>query len=346
MSTKKTEEDISVKHGKQRGTLKNFVTYRRFGYITPDGDPGKEVFVTVKNLVGYTGDEYPYLPKGIPVEFAMVQDVKGWRAQEVSQPGGGKLVSVDEDPAKNYNKDKLYTGTVHFFNSRMGYGFITADVEEIEWEGVISESKKVTEEDDDGEEIAERLAASVWFPGEEIVGPIDVKKQLNVGDKVQFHVYIGDKGLGAGKVLRTLKSMKKRKKGDLPDARKKRKRKRKCVTKMADIDEYLNQNYRRALKVYFSKRDVSISTKYETDKDPEDDSLFLTTARTVGNEDNTVEGTGRAANKKASVKAAALDLILNLGLVSKEEHEQSQDSNKVQASDSMQSIGQFKPQKE
>jgi len=333
MSTIKTEEDISVKNVKQRGTLKNFVTYRGFGYITPDGDPGKEVFVTLKNLVGYTGNEYPYFPKGIPVEFAMVQDAKGWRAQEVSQPGGAKLVSVDEDPAKNYNKDVLYTGTVHFFNYRMGYGWITADVEEIEWEGVISESKKVMKEDDDGEETVERLAASVWFPGDEIVGPINVKKYLDVGDKVKFHVYNDKKGLGAGKVLRTLKSTKKRKKGYWSDARKKRKQK--YVTEMADIDEYLHGNYRGALQEYFSKRDISISTTYETDKDPEDDRLFLTTARTVGYEDDTVEGTGRATNKKASTKAAALDLILNLGLVSKEEHEQNQDSNKVRASDSM-----------
>jgi len=322
----KTEEDISIKHEKLRGTLKNFVTYRGFGFITPDGDPGREVFVYLKNLVGYEGNEYPYFPKGIPVEFVMVQDEKGWRAQDVSQPGGAKLVSVDEDPAKKYNKDLPYMGTVHFFNYQMGYGFIAADVEEIEWGGETSESKTVMEENDDGEETKERLAASIWFPAEEIVGPIDVRKRLDVGDRVQFNVYIDKKGLGAGKVLRTSKSTKKRKKGDWSVVWGK-KRRRKSVTEMADIDEYLNGNYRGALQVYFSKRDVSIRTTYETDKDPDDDKLFLTTARTDGYEDDTVEGTGRAASKKASTKAAALDLILNLGLVSKEEHEQNQDSN-------------------
>jgi len=322
----KTEEDISIKHEKLRGTLKNFVTYRGFGFITPDGDPGREVFVYLKNLVGYEGNEYPYFPKGIPVEFVMVQDEKGWRAQDVSQPGGAKLVSVDEDPAKNYNKNDLYTGTVHFFNYKMGYGFISADVEQIKWGGEISESKRVMVENEDGEETEERLAASVWFAAEEIVGPIDVRKQLDVGDKVQFHVYNDKKGLGAGKVVLTSKSTKKRKKGDWSDAWRK-KRKRKSVTEMAEIDDYLNGNYRGALQVYFHQRDVSIRTTYETDKDPDDDNLFLTTARTEGWEDDTVEGTGRAANKKASTKAAALDLIFNLGLVSKEEHEQNQDSN-------------------
>jgi len=326
MSMKKTEEDIPVKHEKLRGTLKNFVTYRGFGFITPDGDPGREVFVYLKNLVGYEGTEYPYFPKGIPVEFVMVQDDKGWRAQEVSQPGGAKLVSVDEDPGKNYNKDLLYTGIVHFFNYKRGYGFITADVEKIEWGGETSESKKVIEKNDDGEETEERSAASVWFAAEEIVGPIDVRKQLDVGDKVQFHVYIDKKGLGAGKIVLTSKSTKKRKKGDWSDLGRK-KRKRKSVTEMAEIDDYLNGNYRGALQVYFHQRDVSICTTYETDKDPDDDKLFLTTARTVGYEEDAVEGTGRAANKKASTKAAALDLILNLGLVTKEEHEQNQDSN-------------------
>jgi len=326
MSMKKTEEDIPVKHEKLRGTLKNFVTYRGFGFITPDGDPGREVFVYLKNLVGYEGNEYPYFPKGIPVEFVMVEDEKGWRAQEVSQPGGAKLVSVDEDPAKNYNKDVLYTGTVHFFNYKRGYGFITADVEKIEWGGETSESKKVMEENDDGEETEEKSAASVWFAAEEIVGPIDVRKQLDIGDKVQFHVYNDKKGLGAGKVLLTSKSTKKRKKGDWSDVGRK-KRKRKSVTEMAEIDEYLNGNYRGALQVYFHQRDVSIRTTYETDKDPDDDNLFLTTARTVGYEEDAVEGIGCTANKKASIKAAALDLILNLGLVTKEEHEQNQDSN-------------------
>merc|ERR1711920_705450 len=103
-------------------------------------------------------------------------------------------------------------------------------------------------------------------------------------------------------------------------------------TEMTKIDDYLNGNYRGALQVYFQQRDFSIRTTYETDKDPDDDNLFLTIARTVGYDDDTVEGTGRAANKKASTKAAALDLILNLGLVSKEEHEQNQNSNKVRTS--------------
>jgi len=322
----KTEEDISIKHEKLRGTLKNFVTYRGFGFITPDGDPGREVFVYLKNLVGYEGNEYPYFPKGIPVEFVMVQDEKGWRAQDVSQPGGAKLVSVDEDPAKNYNKNDLYTGTVHFFNYKMGYGFISADVEQIKWGGEISESKRVMVENEDGEETEERLAASVWFAAEEIVGPIDVRKMLDVGDRVQFYVYNDKKGLGAGKVLLTSKNTKKRKVGDWSDVWRK-KRKRKSITEMTEVDEYLNGNYRGALQVYFHQRDVSIQTTYETNKDPDDDNLFLTIARTVGYDDDTVEGTGRAANKKASTKAAALDLIINLGLVSKEEHEQNQDSN-------------------
>jgi len=326
MSSKKTKEDTSVKQEKLRGTLKNFVTYRGFGFITPDGNPEREVFVYLNNLVGYEGNEYPYFPKGMPVEFAMVQDAKGWRAEDVSQPGGAKLVSVEEDPSKNYNKDVLYTGTVHFFNYRTGYGYITADVKEIKWGGKTSESKKVTEENDEGEETEGRLAASVWFAAEEIVGPIDVRKQLDVGDKVQFHVYTDEKGLGAGKVLLTSKSTKKRKRGDWSDAWR-NKRKRKSVTEMAEINEYLNGNYRGALQVYFHQRDVSIQITYKTDRDPDDENLFLTTASTVGYEDDTVEGNGRAANKKSSIKAAALDLILNLGLVSKEEHEQNQDSN-------------------
>merc|ERR1712087_597064 len=95
----------------------------------------------------------------------------------------------------------------------MGYGFITTDVEEIEWEGVFAEPKKVVEESDDGEETRERLAASLWFPREEIVGPIDVRKQLDIGDKVQFHVYNDKKGLGAGKVLRTLRARKRGRNG-------------------------------------------------------------------------------------------------------------------------------------
>jgi len=321
MSTKKPEEVIE--HKRLRGTIKNFVTYRGFGFITPDGEPEKEVFVHLKDLVGYEGNKYPYLPKGIPVEFAMVKDERGCRAQDVSQPGGAKLVSVDEDPSKNYNKDVLYTGTVRFFNHQIGFGFITADVEEINWGGETSESRKVNLENGEGEETEARLAASVWFAAEEIVGPLDEKKKLDAGDKVQFNVYKDNKGLGAGKILLISKSTKKRKRGGRSRVVQKKK-KRESVKETVEIDNYLRGNYRGALQEYCHQRDASIT--YETDVDLNDSNLFITTARTVGYEDDTVEGTGRAPNKKAAIKAAALDLIFNLGLVSKEEHEQNQDS--------------------
>jgi len=318
MTSQRPEEVASVKQEKIRGTLKNFVSYRGFGFITPDDEPETEVFVYLKNLVGFEGNEYPYFPKGIPVEFVKVKDAKGWRAQEVSQPGGAKLVSVSEDPAKNYNKDVLHTGTVRFFNYKTGYGYIACDVEKIEWGGKTSESRMVMEENEEGEK-EERLAASVWFPAEEVVGSIDVKKQVDVGDKVQFHVYIDEKGLGAGKVLLTAKSTKKRKKGVWSGSWPKKKKKS-SIKEMAEMDTYLSGNYRGALQEYFNQRNANILTTYKSEKDPDNDDLFLTIGCTVGYKDDSIEGCGRGANKKASIKAAALDLILNLGLVSKERH--------------------------
>jgi len=266
MTSKGPEEVAPVKHEKIRGTLKCFVSYRKFGFIIPDGEPETEVYVNLKNLIGFEDNEYPHFPKGIPVEFVKVKDVKGWRAEEVSQPGGAKLVSVSEDPAKNYNKDVVYTGTVRFFNYRKGYGFITCDVEKIEWGGGTSESRKVMEENEEGER-EERLAASVWFPAEEVVGAIDVEKQVDVGDKVQFHVYIDEKGLGAGKVVLTSKSTKKRKNGGWSGLWPKRKKKS-SSKEMAEMNTYLRGNYRGALQEYFDQNANTLTT-YKSEKDPD-----------------------------------------------------------------------------
>jgi len=310
----------TVAKQKIRGIIKNFIPYRGFGFLTPDDEPDKEVFVYLKNLVGYEGNEFPFFPKGTPVEFIKAKDDKGWCAHEVSQPGGAKLVSAMEDPGKNYNRDVLYTGTVHFFNYRMGYGFINCDVETIEWGGKTSELKTfVKEQEGEGAEHETRSAASVWFTAEEIVGEVNVRKKLNVGDKVQFNVYIDEKGLGAGKVLLLEAASTQKRKSFWTVAGTKRRKKKKSVQEIAEMETYVSGNFRGALQIYFQQMKGGVQTAFDTEKDPNDD-CFVTTVRTIGHGDDLIEGTGKGANKKMSIQSASLDLILNLDLISKEKH--------------------------
>merc|ERR1719419_726798 len=301
---------------KIRGKVLNFIPPRGFGFIAPEDEPDKEVFFYLTDMVGYEGSEYPIIPKGTPVEFFKVWNARGWRGEQVSQPGGSKLEPVTEDPEKNYNRTVLYTGTVRYFNLRKGSGFITCDAEKIEWQGKTSDSVTVVEPNPDGGASTEKTVANVYFPAEEIVNPKDWKS-MRKGDKVQFNVYIDSKGLGAGKIFRT-SACKRKRSGDETDVAVKRYKK--TPFSITTNNSYLQGNFRGFLQEHFDKLGEKIFVTFDVKEDPETPLRFLSTAKIIGWGDGKITGLGHGPRKKSALQFSALDLIFKLGLITMEEH--------------------------
>jgi len=308
----------AIPQPKKRGTIKKFFAFRGSGSIVLDDEPNEEVFFDIKNIIGYDGKEYPFIAKGTPVEFLKEwEDIKGWRAYEVSQPGGEKLIFVPEDPGKNYNKAKLYTGTVFNFNWKSGFGWIDCDEKKIEYDGKTAKTRMILEVMEEGGEPQERMATLLYYRASEIAGVEDIKQGLIEGDKVEFYVYSCEMGLGAGRVKLLSRKTNKRK---LEWVRQKYLKKCKIHRQMEEIEDYLNGNYRGALQEYFQQGVEKVAVTYETVQDPKFDNWFLATARTQGLVNDLVEGRGHAPNKTAANQYAALDLMFKLNLISEEKH--------------------------
>jgi len=168
----KTNIDIVIPSGKILGKIKNFLSHRKFGYITPDNKSDIEVYVNVKNFVGYLGNEWPILPAGYPVEFLLKKGKKGWYAEHVCKPGGAPIVNTGEDPEKNYNRNVFYKGIVRYFDFKKGFGFIVFDDEYIEWAGLRTGPKvdyPIIFGKTDTKLRSDRPDGDIFFPGPEIV---------------------------------------------------------------------------------------------------------------------------------------------------------------------------------
>jgi len=309
------------KKEKTRGTIKKYLAFHGHGSIIPDDEPNQEVAFNIENIIDYDGKEYPFIKKGAPVEFVKERDEKkGWRAYQISQPGGEKLVFMPEDPNKNYNKEKLYTGIVRVFNWRKGYGFIYCD-EKIEWNGMTAKSVQVMDAKEEGQEPQERTVSQMYFGAEEIAGVEDIKRGLLEGDKVEFCLYTCERGLGAGRVKLISRTTNKRK---IEWARQKYLKKCKIHRKMEEIGDYLIGNYIGALQEYFQQGSKKVNVVYEAKQEKEFDNWFLVTARTIGLEDDKIVGRGHATNKRAARQYAALDLMIQLNLITEERHKELQ----------------------
>jgi len=166
---------------KHKGKVVEFKSRNGFGFVQPeDSDVGDKLFVHWKEI--QTDDQWPCLKAGMEVEFQVKEANGKKQCVEVTAVGGAKI-HVGEDESKKYNMDQKYTGKVKFFDTKKGFGFITPDPDtNIEWEG-----KTVKKEE------------GIYVPREEIITD-DEPPAMNEGCHVEFNVYSGERGLGAGKV--------------------------------------------------------------------------------------------------------------------------------------------------
>jgi len=89
--------------------------------------------------------------------------------------------------ARVYDDENIYTGTVKFFAVKHGFGFIIPD-EEIKFMG-----KTLTPDPN-------RKTGALYFSRDDIIFAKGSLRNLFSGNRIQFQVYIGEKGLGAFRV--------------------------------------------------------------------------------------------------------------------------------------------------
>lgn len=169
------------KQTKHKGKVVEFKSRNGFGFVQPeDSDVGDKLFVHWKEI--QTDDQWPCLKAGMDVEF-QVKEANGKKQCVNVTAVGGDKVHVGDDDTKKYDMSTKYSGKVKFFDTKKGFGFITPDPDnEIEWEG-----KTVKKEE------------GIYVPREEIYTD-DEPPAMNEGCHVEFNVYSGERGLGAGKV--------------------------------------------------------------------------------------------------------------------------------------------------
>ncbi|GGC38232.1 hypothetical protein GCM10011371_27040 [Novosphingobium marinum] len=108
--------------GQGRGTVKFFNTNKGFGFIQRD-EGGEDVFVHISAVerAGLEG-----LAEGQELEFSLVDRGGKISASDLQVVGDVIPVQKRESPQRQLTGEKA-TGTVKFFNTMKGFGFITRD---------------------------------------------------------------------------------------------------------------------------------------------------------------------------------------------------------------------------
>ncbi len=109
--------------GEGKGVVKFFNTQKGFGFIQRD-DGGEDVFVHISSVerAGLEG-----LAEGQQLEFTLVD--RGGKVSATDLVVVGDVIAVAKKevaPQRELTGEKA-TGTVKFFNSMKGFGFITRD---------------------------------------------------------------------------------------------------------------------------------------------------------------------------------------------------------------------------
>jgi CspA family cold shock protein len=106
------------------GTVRSWSSERGYGFITSD-DSGEDIFVHVSDLAV---EGYPdFLTEGQRVEFAIEESPKGLRATRVTFAPGGETSKPSLRQAEDEQTSEHLLGTVKWWSSEKGYGFITPD---------------------------------------------------------------------------------------------------------------------------------------------------------------------------------------------------------------------------
>ncbi|MBU0670411.1 MAG: cold-shock protein, partial [Alphaproteobacteria bacterium] len=106
-----------------KGTVKFFNSQKGFGFIQQEGG-GEDVFVHI-SAVERAGLEN--LGEGQELEFNLVDRGGKVSAQDLQILGDVVAAPADAGPPKRELTGDKATGTVKFFNSMKGFGFITRD---------------------------------------------------------------------------------------------------------------------------------------------------------------------------------------------------------------------------
>lgn len=109
--------------GTGKGTVKFFNGQKGFGFIQQEGG-GEDVFVHISAVerAGLEG-----LAEGQELEFNLVDRGGKVSAQDLQVVGDVIAVQKNDGPPKRELTGEKATGTVKFFNSMKGFGFLTRD---------------------------------------------------------------------------------------------------------------------------------------------------------------------------------------------------------------------------
>lgn len=118
------------------GTVEKYSKFSGFGFIKLSQSglvPDDTVYVYYKSID--TTDRFPQLMKDMQVQLGLhkykTQNGTSVRAKHVCMPGGGSIAIQDElDSQKKEfvgGQNLRYTGTLKFYRSRQGYGYVTMD---------------------------------------------------------------------------------------------------------------------------------------------------------------------------------------------------------------------------
>lgn len=124
------------KDAKYKGTVEKYSKFSGFGFIKLSQTgivPGDTVYVYYKSIE--TSDRFPQLTKDMEVQFGLhkykSQNGTSVRAKHVSMPDGAPIAIQDDlDSQKKEfvgGQNLRYTGTLKFYRSRQGYGYVTMD---------------------------------------------------------------------------------------------------------------------------------------------------------------------------------------------------------------------------